>query len=413
MMFNSFYGLDIYVTDTQHFHVKLIDPSTSYGLTFTKETEVNRWLAKCDMSYYQNQVNFAVYCATTLCGLPDLKNVTQPLIKAVYQFHFYYQVSKILKKLEVPLPTDNTFNSSQNNINVTEFVNLCNEFGIPSTTDFRTKKGDNNGLGTEYFMGYAVHGNGYIEHRNHYALPDKHYTFAESLHIAKIQRIKQDDDGWTYFITPKDKLTQAGIVRLNDSIRTYVYCILSAQAETRTAIIGSFGTDLDAQKQFTKLLEDSINQHADIPSSISRYQKALSDTHTRLDYVIAPGLYIMGSDMVLKIGIIENYNNNIEVASGKMKPGKNDINDLKNTPHPLMKGAPSKKLKLQTNIPTTSKIETSKIETSKTANADNHKLVENRLVENRIQDDKAHETNKFLLYGLIGGIASLVLYYCK
>jgi hypothetical protein len=128
-------------------------------------------------------------------------------------------------------------------------------FVVPifEVTNFgRPKKGDNNALGTVYFGGYAIHRNGYIEHRKHYALPDKHYTFAESLHVAKIQRIVQNDDGWHYFIRkgeqssidPKEKLTPVGIARLNDSIRTYVYCILGAQAEARTAIIGSFGTEL-------------------------------------------------------------------------------------------------------------------------------------------------------------------------
>ena len=111
-------------------------------------------------------------------------------------------------------------------------------------------------------------------------------------------------------------------LRLNDSIRTYVYCILGAQAETRSAITGQFGTELDAQKQFIKLLEDSINQHADIPTSIARYQKSLSDTHKRLDYVIGSGLYIIPSDMILKVGTIENYNNNILIANENMNPGK-------------------------------------------------------------------------------------------
>jgi hypothetical protein len=187
-------------------------------------------------------------------------------------------------------------------MNKAEFVRLCNELYISPTTDFKTKKGDNNGLGTVYFGSYAIHRNGYIEHRKHYALPDKRYTFAESQYIAKIQRIVQNVDGWKYFVTPKEKLTPAGIVRLSDYIRTYVYCILGAQAEARSTIIGSFGTELDAQKEFLKLLEDSINQHADIPTSIARYQKSITDTHVKCYYIIGPRLYIIGSDMILKVG---------------------------------------------------------------------------------------------------------------
>jgi hypothetical protein len=241
-------SLDIYVSEEKHFNVKLEDPTTSCGLTFIKESEVHRWLAKCDMTYYQNHLNFAVYCASTLCGLPEIDKIESPLTKSVYQFHFYYQVRKILKELQAPLPTDETFDQWNNNINKREFVRLCNEFRISPTTDFRTKKGYNNGLGTVYFGDYAIHGNGYIEHRKHYALSDKDYTFAEALHIAKIQRIVQNDDLWKYFIQPKEKLTNPGIVRLNNSIRTFAYGILGAQAEARSAILGSFGTELDAQK---------------------------------------------------------------------------------------------------------------------------------------------------------------------
>ena len=42
--------------------------------------------------------------------------------------------------------------------------------------------------------------------------------------------------------------------------------------------------------------------------------------------------------MVLKVGSIDNYNNNILIATGTMKPGKNDINSLVYKSPPLMQG---------------------------------------------------------------------------
>jgi hypothetical protein len=74
------------------------------------------------------------------------------------------------------------------------------------------------------------------------------------------------------------------------------------------------------------LLEKQLNQYADIPTSIARYQKAVSDAHKQLYFVIDSGLYIISSDMILKVDTIENYNNNILVATENMKPGKNNIN---------------------------------------------------------------------------------------
>jgi hypothetical protein len=66
--------------------------------------------------------------------------------------------------------------------------------------------------------------------------------------------------------------------------------------------------------------------------------------------VIAAGLYIIGSDMILKIGTIENYDNNILIAGANMKPGKNNINDKKHTSPPLMKGPSVKTCKLKANV---------------------------------------------------------------
>ena len=67
------------------------------------------------------------------------------------------------------------------------------------------------------------------------------------------------DDGWTGFMLEKsDEFTRAGIERINDSIRTYIYCLLGTQVQARTSIIGQSGTSPDAQKQFIKNFEDAI-----------------------------------------------------------------------------------------------------------------------------------------------------------
>ena len=53
---------------------------------------------------------------------------------------------------------------------------------------------------------------------------------------------------WTTFVLDKsDGFTQAGVTRLNDSIRTYAWAILGSQAQTRSNILIA-GTGFDAQK---------------------------------------------------------------------------------------------------------------------------------------------------------------------
>ena len=84
---------------------------------------------------------------------------------------------------------------------------------------------------------------------------------------------------WKTFVLDKSEgFTQAGVERLNDSIRTYVWAILRAQAQTRSNILKT-GTRFDAQKQFLADIEDAIASPVDIPS-ISRYQKKKICIHT-------------------------------------------------------------------------------------------------------------------------------------
>ena len=94
--------------------------------------------------------------------------------------------------------------------------------------------------------------------------------------------------------------------RLNDSIRTYVWAILGAQAQTRSNILKS-GTGFDAQKQFLANIEDAIASPVDIPSSIARYQKTLGYASTPLDFVCGIGLYLMQGDMALHPGNVQGY----------------------------------------------------------------------------------------------------------
>ena len=66
--------------------------------------------------------------------------------------------------------------------------------------------------------------------------------------------------------------------------------------------------------------------------SIDRYQKAINDTHKRLDFVIGPMLYLIPSDLVLHLGVTDRWNNAIQVADSNMKPGLIQINQKRILP---------------------------------------------------------------------------------
>ena len=128
---------------------------------------------------------------------------------------------------------------------------------------------------------------------------------------------------WTTFVLDKSEgFTQAVVERLNDSIRTYVWAIVGAQAQTRSNILKT-GTEFDAQKQFLANIEDTIASPVDIPSSIARYQKTLQYASTPLDFVFGIGLYLLPSDMALHPGNMQGYNNEIQIAGSDAAIGHN------------------------------------------------------------------------------------------
>jgi hypothetical protein len=62
-------------------------------------------------------------------------------------------------------------------------------------------------------------------------------------------------------------------------------------------------------------------------NSIKRYQDAITNTHSQLDYAIGQNMYLLPSNMVLEVGSIVQYNNNIKIANYQMTFGINeDIN---------------------------------------------------------------------------------------
>ena len=108
----------------------------------------------------------------------------------------------------------------------------------------------------------------------------------------------------TLVLDNSEGFTQAGVERLYDLIRTYVWDVLGEQAQTRSNILKT-GTGFDAQKQFLANIEDAIASPVDIPSSISRYQKTLQYVSTPLDFVFGIGLYLSPSDKALHPGNIQ------------------------------------------------------------------------------------------------------------
>ena len=56
-----------------------------------------------------------------------------------------------------------------------------------------------------------------------------------------------------------------------------------------------------------------------ISNSIQRYQEAIADTKTRLDFAVAQGVWLIPSRMVINTESIAGYNNMLVISDATMK----------------------------------------------------------------------------------------------
>ena len=136
-------------------------------------------------------------------------------------------------------------------------------------------------------------------------------------------------------IEKSDGLTTLGLQKLSETVGDYAYLILTSQTSMRGPIIGHEAQNLDAQQVFLNTFESIINRRVDIPEEIQRFQKTLQYTRSKVDYVIGEFIYMLPSDMNLRIGKVKNYNNKILISSPGFTTGtklKISLNGEKDKP---------------------------------------------------------------------------------
>ena len=108
------------------------------------------------MSYWPQRLNFAIWCATTGCGITrEVLDKVSEQIKSFLMFHFYFTVRRILFEMggiqrESALPLNPAFSQINNNYDTPLFKRICAEFGISPSADIRFKSGDKHDLGSVF-----------------------------------------------------------------------------------------------------------------------------------------------------------------------------------------------------------------------------------------------------------------------
>ena len=244
---------------------------------------------------WQLQLNFAVFCASSACGVSvEHLNAKEPMIRSIYRFHVYYHIRRILKILEISLPYENSFNQNNNPYNHEKFIGICSEYGVSNDlTKWRNQK---------YFSTWQ----------------------SRAWETGKPGMSYINENSFSRWIIEKlDGLTMLGLQKLSETVRDYAYLILTSQTSTRGPIIGHEARNLDAQRVFLNNFENVINRRVDIPEDIRRFQKTLQYARSKVDYAIGEFIYMLPSDMNLRIGNVRNYNNKILISSPSFKIGTN------------------------------------------------------------------------------------------
>ena len=354
--------MNIYVTPTDYFTTKFREIFTKTQIKFTTAKYARKWLAKPDMSFWPQQLNFALWCATTGCGVSremlfsnsSLKLSEQ--VRTFYQFHVYYTTRKILYEMggiqsKNALPDDPAFNQQDNPYDIASYKRICAEFGIDPSTDFRFTHGQNHGLGYVNIM----YSDGPFAHKQwKYPPADLSSHSSQRLAgdsgatanntIAFIQNDQGADTQFEHFVPNQTSgLTLNGLGRINRSIEAFGYCILGAQANTRSSILGTLGTARNTQTDFLVLTEDSIKTLT-VSNGPVKYQDAIQATKVRLNFAVGRGVLLLPARMIINTESVVGYNNNLRRATDDIKLGvNNQVNqDTKKASLKLMASGPSK-----------------------------------------------------------------------
>jgi len=209
------------------FRVKCLDLYYKYDIPATSGNidVAHRW-HNSQVDFFQTQLNFATWYATTGCGVSvhdhlngrnDFAPESAQLSKSIFRFHVYYQTRRIIHQIRAALPTDESWNAFNNAYNQTAYQTISTEFCVDPQSrhsDWRTTMGTEwlaNGPGS-YMDRFGVH-------------PQSCLT-----------QLVDANSGFVGFMLDQTQgFTHACVERLNDSIRTYVRIILrGAGQRTRT-----------------------------------------------------------------------------------------------------------------------------------------------------------------------------------
>ena len=231
---------------------------------------------------YMTYLNMVMALSTAGCGIGTRHLYSSdPLMRSVYRFHVYYASRRLLRELGVKRPASSGFDPWGVKIDISKLTVIGRRFGMEAVapTLFSWTYDERR------FVQDGKSGNYHVVNSFAGYVPDE-----------------------TSGITP------AGRLLLSESIRGYVYLLISSQAAVRASVVGKGAASLEAQRAFASNLEDYIARAPDVGRDIARYQNALENASSPVDFSMGPGLYMLPGDLALQVGTKKGYNNKLLVG---------------------------------------------------------------------------------------------------
>ena len=135
--------------------------------------------------------------------------------------------------------------------------------------------------------------------------------------------IEQSGTDYRSFIAYQSEgLTPIGQKLFQESLESFNYSVLGAEARTRWSIVGKGAKSSQTQDVFRKIVEDTIIQD-DTTVLISNMRKSIQATNVVLNLAVVPNVILMPSNFVILSKKIRGYNNILTTATEDMTFGVN------------------------------------------------------------------------------------------
>ena len=273
----SLHNFRVYVNDRDYFMSNFphVYARWSSGRKFSEDGLIDLRKQNFD---YKTEPYFAMICgayiASYLSGISLLNlHDDYPLISTFVRYHFYYQIRKFMQNPE-----------------------LIDHYDISEV-----RKHIPAVYKSEESVGTDGDGNRYI------------YRVA----------IERSGTDYRSFIAYESSgLTMIGQKLFQESLESFNYSVLGAEARTRWSIVGKGAKSSQTQDVFRKIVKDTIVQN-DTTVLISNMRASIQATNVVLNLAVVPNVILMPSNFVILDKKIEGYNNILTTATEEMSFGIN------------------------------------------------------------------------------------------